>query len=74
MLLLYSMNCNAISPKDILLQLYPALIYPRLLYTIPIWGSIYKSYFYKCFILQNKAVEIVTQQNGIPVQTLPIPI
>ena len=48
-------------PKEILLQLYHALIYPHLLYAIPIWGSIYKSYLHKISILRNKAVKIVTQ-------------
>ena len=48
-------------PKEILLQLYHALIYPHLLYAIPIWGSTYKSYLHKISILQNKAVKINTQ-------------
>ena len=48
-------------PKEILLQLYHALIYPQLLYAIPIWGSFYKSYLDNISILQNKAVKFVTQ-------------
>ena len=48
-------------PKEILLQLYHALIYSHLLYAIPICGSTYKSYLHKISILQNKAVKIVTQ-------------
>ena len=48
-------------PKKILLQLYHALIYPHFLYTIPIWGSTYKSYLHKISIFQNKPVRIVTQ-------------
>ena len=47
-------------PKKFLLQLYYALIYPHLLYAIPIWGSAYKFYLHKIAILQNKAVKIVT--------------
>ena len=43
-------------PMKILLQLYHALIYPHLLYAIPIWGSAYKSYLHKISILQKKAV------------------
>ena len=46
-------------PKEILLQLYHAFIYPHF-YAIPIWGSAYKSYLYEISILQNKAVKIVT--------------
>ena len=61
-------------PKEILLQLYHALIYPRLLDAILIWGSTYKSYLHKISILQNKAVKLLPKQNGIPVQTLHIPI
>ena len=38
-----------------------ALIYPHLLYAIPLWGSTYKSYLHKISILQDKAVRIVTQ-------------
>ena len=48
-------------PKEILLLLYHALIYPHILFAIPIWGSTYKSYLHKISILQNKAVKIVTQ-------------
>ena len=48
-------------PKEILLQLYHALIYPHLLYAIPIWGSTYKFYLHKISIFQNKAVKIVIQ-------------
>ena len=48
-------------PKKILVQLYHALIYPHhLFYAIPIWGSTYKPYLHKTFILQNKAVKIIT--------------
>ena len=60
--------------KEILLQLYHALIYPYLLYAIPIWGSTYKSYLHKTSLLQNKAVKIVPKQNEIPLQTLHIPV
>ena len=45
-------------PNKILLQLYHALIYPHLLYAIPIWGSTYKSYLHKISMLQNKVVRI----------------
>ena len=47
--------------KEILLQLYYALIYPHLFYAIPIWGSAYKSYLHRISILQNKAVKIAPQ-------------
>ena len=73
-------------PKKILLQLYHALIYPHLLYAIPICGSTYKSYLHKISILQNKAFGInypdkmefhgkpfIYQPKGLkPEQTLPI--
>ena len=54
--ILNKLKCNF--PKKILLQLEYALIYPYLLYTIPIWGFTYKSYLHKISILQNKAVGI----------------
>ena len=57
-------------PTKILLQLYHALIYPHLLYVIPIWGYTYKSSLHKISILQNKAVKIITRQNRISVQIL----
>ena len=46
-----------------LLQLSHALIYPHLLYAIPIWDSTptYKFYPHKISIFQNNAVKIVTQ-------------
>ena len=47
-------------PQNILLQLYHTLIYPHLLYAIPVWGSTYKSYLHYISIFQNKAVKIIT--------------
>ena len=41
--------------KEILLQLYHALIYPHLLYAVSIWGSTYKSYIRKISILQKQS-------------------
>ena len=46
--------------KKGLLQLYHALIYPHLLYTIPIWGSTYKSYLHKTSILQTILLRSIT--------------
>ena len=41
--------------KEILLQLYHALIYSHLLYAVSIWCSTYKSYIRKIFILQKQS-------------------
>ena len=43
------------------LQLYHAVIYPHLLYAIPIWGSTYKSYLHNISILQD-----ITEFQGKP--------
>ena len=46
-------------PRNVLLQLYYALVHPHLLYGLSVWGSTYPSYFAKLSTLQNKAVKIV---------------
>ena len=38
-----------------------ALIYPHLLYAIPIWGSTYNTYLHKIVALQNKAVKLISR-------------
>ena len=45
-------------PKEILLQLYHALIYPHLLYAIPIWGSTYKSISTKFLFSKTKLIKL----------------
>ena len=54
--ILNKLKCSFL--KKIFLQLYHALIYPHLLYTIPGWGLTYKTYLHKISILQNKGVRI----------------
>ena len=44
----------------ILLSLYYALIYPFLTYGVIIWGNTYKTTLQPIFILQNKAIRIIT--------------
>jgi len=44
-------------PKDILLQLYHALIYSHLTSAIPVWGASYKTYLRKIVTSQNKVVK-----------------
>ena len=48
-------------PTEVLLQLYHALIYPHLLYAIPIWGSTYNTYLHKIVALQNKGVKLISR-------------
>ena len=45
---------------SILLKLYYALIYPFLIYGIIIWGNTYESTLKPIFILQKKALRIIT--------------
>ena len=52
---------NSFFPTEVLLQLYHALIYPHLLYAIPIWGSTYNTYLHKIVALQNKAVKLISR-------------
>ena len=52
---------NSFFPTEVLLQLYHALIYPHLLYAIPIWGSTYNIYLHKIVALQNKAVKLISR-------------
>ena len=46
--------------QSVLLKLYYALIYPFLIYGITVWGSTYKSTLKPVFILQKKAMRIIT--------------
>ena len=45
---------------DILLSLYYALIYPFLTYGIIIWGNTYKTTLQPIFILQKRAMRLIT--------------
>jgi len=47
-------------PKEILLQLYHALVFPHLLYAIPVWGSTYKTKLCKILSLHNKTAKIIS--------------
>ena len=48
-------------PRDILLQLYHALIECHLIYAIPVWGSTSQTYSGKLISYQNKAVKTVAK-------------
>jgi len=52
-----------IFPKEILLQLYHALIHSHILYALPVWSLTYKTYLNKVAALQNKAAKIITGAN-----------
>ena len=45
---------------DMLLSLYYALIYPFLTYGIIIWGNTYKTTLQPIFILQKRAMRLIT--------------
>ena len=45
---------------NILVKLYYALIYPFLIYGILIWGNTYETTLKPIFVLQKKAVRIIT--------------
>ena len=45
---------------DILLSLYYALIYPFLTYGIITWGDTYKTTLQPMFILQKRAMRLIT--------------
>ena len=46
--------------RDILINLYYALIYPFLIYGLISWGNTYESNFKPIYILQKKALRIIT--------------
>ena len=51
-------NSKHYLPRDILLQLYHALIDCHLIYAIPAWGSTFHTYCDKLIAYQNKAVKL----------------
>ena len=46
-------------PRDILLQLYHALIECHIIYAIPVWSSTFQTYFDKLITYQNKSVKTI---------------
>ena len=50
---------NQTLPQSVMLQLYNALIYPLLLYTIIIWGATYPTYLQNLKLPQNQAIRAV---------------
>ena len=51
---------SKMSRPDILLSLYYALIYPFLTYGIILWGNTYKTTHQPIFILQKRAMRLIT--------------
>ena len=58
-----------IFPSSALLLIYFALIYPYLLYGLPIWGSSFPTYLQKLQRLQNKTLLIISNCNLKPSTT-----
>ena len=54
--------------KKILLMIYYSLIYPFLIYAIPVWGVAYKVHLNKIHILQKKVVRLILFEDGYPIQ------
>ena len=47
-------------PHEVLKLLYCSLFHSFLSYGIAVWGSTYKSYFQKLFVLQKKIIKVMT--------------
>ena len=58
-------------PLKILLCIYNAIILPHLNYCNEIWGNTYKTHISKLFVLQKRAVRVITN-NGINTPSLPL--
>ena len=58
-----------IFPSSALLLIYFALVYPHLLYGLPIWRSTFPTYLQKLQRLQNKALLIISNCNPKPSTT-----
>ena len=50
-------------PKNVLFMIYNSLVLPYLNYCNNIWGNTYKSHLSKMYILQKKAVRIITKSH-----------
>ena len=50
-------------PKNVLFMIYNSLVLPYLNYCNNIWGNTYKSHLSKMYILQKKAVRIITNSH-----------
>ena len=48
-------------PSNILLMLYYSMIFPHLNYCNIIWGNTYTSYMDKIYLLQKRAIRIITK-------------
>ena len=51
--------------QKVLMDLYYALIYPHLLYSIQVWGSCFQLSANKLLILQKKIVRLITFNDNI---------
>ena len=47
-------------PMGILIQLYHAIIFPFLIYSVIVWGNTYQSNLHPIVVLQKKAIRIIT--------------
>ena len=55
------LNWVHIIPRNIILQLYDALVHSLILYSIKIWGTIFPSYLKRLKTLQNRAIKLVAR-------------
>ena len=58
-------------PKSTLLLLCYALVHPRLLYALPLWGCTYQKYTQKLQLLQNKVIRVICDSNRFSSVTPP---
>ena len=58
--------------KKILLMIYYSLIYPFLIYAVPVWGTANKVHLKKIHILQKKVVRLIQFEDGYPRQGGPL--
>ena len=54
-------NLKDFMPLKVLLTIYYSHVYPHLSYCLPIWGSTYPTYLQSIFLLQKRAIRLITK-------------
>ena len=58
--------------KKMIKNIYYSLIYPHLVYAIPVWGSACATEMNKILVLQKRAIQVITFNDKLPLVPGPL--
>ena len=59
-------------PLNVMKSIYYSLVYSHLIYAIEVWGAAFKTELNKLFVLQKRAVRLMTYKDNFPLHPGPL--